>query len=69
MLAFATFEEPGVQVWDLAKKGKQKEYVPVKVYFLDSSVIISDFETEKMPYFLVNSLAFSPDGKLLAAVS
>ncbi|EAR91599.2 NACHT domain protein (macronuclear) [Tetrahymena thermophila SB210] len=71
MIVFSTFEEPGIQVYDQVK-GKQIKYqqsTARKTIFLDESVMGQNYTTQRMPYFLVNSMQFSPDGKYLAVSS
>ncbi|KAL4489095.1 hypothetical protein ABPG73_005582 [Tetrahymena malaccensis] len=72
LLVFSTFEEPGIQVYDLVKNKSNKPYqqsFAKKTIFLDESVMGQNYTTQRMPYFLVNSMQFSPDGKYLAVSS
>ncbi|KAL4489273.1 hypothetical protein ABPG72_006337 [Tetrahymena utriculariae] len=72
LLVFSTFEEPGIQVYDLIKSKSSKPYQQSKAkktIFLDESLMGQNYTTQRMSYFLVNSMQFSPDGKYLAVSS
>lgn len=68
-LVFATFDEPGIQIYEQMGT-KSKEYIRGRVILLDSGHSQGyEFTSKRMAYFLINSVAFSPDGKFLAAAS